>query len=167
IFRGCIAQHNIADGWDLFTKSDTGPISPVTIEDSIAYANGTLSTGSTTTDSDGNGFKLGGEDIPVNHIVRRNIAFQNKKHGFTFNRNLGSITLTNNTSWDNGEENLKFDSGSHVFTNNLSFDGTNSDHRTGGTDVANTNCWWINGVSTNGKGLVVSAADFVSLTPNI
>src|SRR6185503_18251042 len=133
VFRGCIAHHNIDDGWDLFTKSDTGPISPVSIEDSIAYANGTLSTGSTTTDSDGNGFKLGGEDIPVNHIVRRNIAFQNKKHGFTFNRNTGSITLTNNTSWDNGEENLKFDSGSHVFTNNLSFDGTNSDHRTGGT----------------------------------
>ena len=90
-----------------------------------------------------------------------------KKHGFTYNRNTGSITFANNTGWRNGEENLKFDSGSHVFTNNLSFQSTNSDHRAGGTDVGNTNVWWINGVSTNGKGLVVSAADFVSLTPNI
>ena len=53
--------------------------------------------------------------------------------------------------------------GTHVFTNNLSFNGTNSDDRIG-TDVGNTNCWWINDVSVNGKGLVVSAADFVSLT---
>ncbi len=166
VFRGCIAHHNIDDGWDLYTKDDTGPIGAVTIENCISYNNGNLSSGSTTTDSDGNGFKLGGEDIPVNHTVRRSIAFGNKKHGFTFNRNTGSITVTNNTSWGNGEENFKFDTGSHVFTNNLSFAGTNSDHNTG-TDVSNTNCWWKNGASVNGKGLVVSAADFVSLTPNI
>jgi Pel9A-like, right handed beta helix region/Fibronectin type III domain len=166
VFRGCIAHHNIDDGWDLFTKTDTGPIGAVTIENCISYNNGTLSSGGTTTASDGNGFKLGGEDIPVNHTVRRSIAFGNKKHGFTFNRNLGSITMTNNTSWGNGEENIKFDNGSHVFTNNLSFQGTNSDHTTG-TDVSSTNCWWKNGVSVNAKGLVVSAADFVSLTPTI
>jgi fibronectin type 3 domain-containing protein len=166
VFRGCIAHHNIDDGWDLFTKTDTGPIGPVTIENCISYNNGTLSSGGTTTASDGNGFKLGGEDIPVNHTVRRSIAFGNKKHGFTFNRNLGSITMTNNTSWGNGEENIKFDNGSHVFTNNLSFQGTNSDHTTG-TDVSSTNCWWKNGMSVNAKGLVVSAADFVSLTPTI
>ena len=74
--------------------------------------------------------------------------------------------MTNNTSWGNGEENIKFDTGTHVFTNNLSFQGTNSDHTTG-TDVSSTNCWWKNGVSVNAKGLVVSAADFVSLTPTI
>ena len=167
VFRGCIAHHNIDDGWDLFTRDDEGPIGAVTIENCVSYNNGTLSTGGTTTDSDGNGFKLGGEDIGVNHVVRRSIAFGNKKHGFTFNRNNGSITFTNNTSWGNGEENFKFDEGSHIFTNNLSFQGTNSDHNAGGTDVSNTNCWWQNGRSVNGKGLVVSAADFVSLTPTI
>jgi hypothetical protein len=166
VFRGCIAHHNIDDGWDLFTKTDTGAIGSVTIENCVSYNNGTLSTGSTTTDSDGNGFKLGGDDIAVNHVVRRSIAFGNKKHGFTFNSNPGSITMTNNTSWGNGEENIKFDVGTHIFTNNLSFQGTNSDHTTG-TDVSNTNCWWKNGVSVNAKGLLVSAADFVSLTPNI
>ena len=166
VFRGCISHHNVDDGWDLFTKSDTGAIGPVTIENCVAYSNGAVSNGGTTTDSDGNGFKLGGEDIAVNHTVRRSIAFGNKKHGFTFNRNLGSITFANNTSFDNGEENIKFDNGTHVFTNNLSFQGTNSDHTTG-TDVASTNCWWKNGVSVNAKGLLVSAADFVSLTPTV
>src|SRR5215468_2330229 len=166
VFRGCIAHHNIDDGWDLFTKTDTGPISPVTIENCISYSNGMLSTGGTTTDSDGNGFKLGGDGIAVNHIIRRSIAFGNKKHGFTFNSNPGSITVTNNTSWGNGQSNFKFDTGSHIFTNNLSFQGTNSDHSSG-TDVSSTNCFWKNGVSVNAKGLVVSAADFVSLTPSV
>jgi hypothetical protein len=166
VFRGCIAHHNIDDGWDLFTKNDTGPISPVTIDRCVAYNNGNLSNGSTTTDSDGNGFKLGGDDIPVNHIVIRCVAFHNKKHGFTFNSNPGSITVTNNTSWANGESNLKFDVGTHLFTNNLSFDSGASDKRAG-TDVSNTNCWWINDVSVNGKGLLVSAPDFISLTPTI
>jgi hypothetical protein len=166
VFRGCISHHNIDDGWDLFTKSDTGPISPVTIEDCVSYNNGMLSDGTTTADSDGNGFKLGGDDIPVNHIITRSIAFGNKKHGFTYNSNPGSITVTNNTSWGNGDQNINFAEGTHVFTNNLSFQGTNSDHTTG-TDVSSTNCWWKNGVSVNAKGLVVSAADFVSLTPTI
>jgi hypothetical protein len=166
VFRGCIAHNNIDDGWDLFTKTDTGPISPVTIENCVSYNNGFLSTGGTTTDSDGNGFKLGGDGIPVNHIIRRSIAFGNKKHGITFNSNPGSITVTNNTSWDNGESNIKFDEGSHIFTNNLSFAGTQSD-KFNGTDVSNTNCWWMNGVSVNGKGLLVSAADFISLTPTV
>jgi hypothetical protein len=163
VFRGCIAHHNIDDGWDLYTKGDTGAIGAVTIENCVSYNNGTLSTGGTTTDSDGNGFKLGGEDIAVNHIVRRSIAFGNKKHGFTYNRNPGTITVTNNTSWGNAESNLKFDDGSHIFTNNLSLQSGDSD-KFSGTDVANTNCWWINNISVNGKGLVVSAADFVSLS---
>ncbi len=150
VFRGCIAHHNIDDGWDLFTQDDTGPIGAVLIENCVSYNNGFLSTGGTTTDSDGNGFKLGGEDIPVNHTIRRSIAFGNKKHGITFNRNTGSITVANNTSWDNGESNLKFDAGSHVFTNNLSFAGTDSDDRIG-VDVSNTNCWWINGVQRQRK----------------
>ncbi|HEX7057107.1 MAG TPA: right-handed parallel beta-helix repeat-containing protein [Bacilli bacterium] len=169
VFDGCISAYNVDDGWDLYTKSDTGPIGPVTIKNSVAYRNGQTSDGGTTTDSDGNGFKLGGSDIPVNHIVENNVAFMNKKHGFTFNSNPGSITMKNNTSWNNGIDagsNFAFNEGTHQFINNLSFDGDASD-KTSGTDVQNSNVWWKNGASTNGKGLVVSAADFVSLTPTV
>lgn len=166
VFDGCISAYNVDDGWDLYTKSDTGAIGPVTIRNSIAHHNGQTSNGTSTTDSDGNGFKLGGESIAVNHIVINSIAYSNKKHGFTYNSNPGSITMTNNTSYSNGGSNFAFDSGTHVFSNNLSFQGSSSD-KTSGTDVSSTNVWWKNGASTNAKGLVASSADFVSLTANI
>ncbi|GMK37671.1 hypothetical protein PCCS19_07250 [Paenibacillus sp. CCS19] len=166
VFDGCISAYNVDDGWDLYTKSDTGAIGAVTIRNSIAHHNGQTSNGTSTTDSDGNGFKLGGESIAVNHIVINSIAYSNKKHGFTYNSNPGSITMTNNTSYSNGGSNFAFDAGTHVFSNNLSFQGSSSD-KTSGTDVSGTNVWWKNGASTNAKGLVVSSADFVSLTPSI
>ncbi|KAI7244621.1 hypothetical protein KC345_g12147, partial [Hortaea werneckii] len=166
VFDSCISAWNTDDGWDLYTKSDTGPIGTVTIKNSIAYKNGQTSDGNSTANSDGNGFKLGGEKIAVNHIVQNSIAFQNKKHGFTYNSNPGSIQLTNNTSWSNGESNFAFDTGTHQFTNNLSFAGTSSD-KTSGTDVLSTNVWWKSGASTNAKGLAASSADFVSLTPSV
>ncbi|OKP92082.1 hypothetical protein A3844_00750 [Paenibacillus helianthi] len=166
VFDKCISAWNTDDGWDLYAKSETGPIGVVTIKNSVAYKNGQTSDGNTTTNSDGNGFKLGGDKIAVNHIVMNSVAFQNKKHGFTYNSNPGSIQLTNNTSWNNGESNFAFDSGTHVFTNNLSFAGTSSD-KTSGTDVSGTNVWWKSNASTNAKGLVASSADFMSLTPSV
>ncbi|MCR2804548.1 DUF1080 domain-containing protein [Paenibacillus sp. SCIV0701] len=166
VFDGCIAAYNTDDGWDLYTKSDTGAIGPVTILNSIAHHNGQTSSGSTTSNSDGNGFKLGGEKIAVNHIVRNSYAYQNKKHGFTFNSNPGSIEMTNNTSFDNGQSNFAFDSGTHQFKNNLSYQGSSSD-KTSGTDVSGSNVWWKNNNSTNAGGLLASDADFVSLTPSL
>lgn len=143
VFDGCIAAYNVDDGWDLYSKTDTGAIGAVTIRNSIAYANGATSDGTSTSNSDGNGFKLGGEKIAVNHIVENNIAFNNKKHGFTYNSNPGSIQVKNNTSWNNGQSNFAFDLGTHIFTNNLSFQGGASD-KTSGTDVSSTNVWWKN-----------------------
>ncbi len=29
--RNCVSHHNIDDGWDLYTKSDTGPIGAITV----------------------------------------------------------------------------------------------------------------------------------------
>ncbi|MGG1615133.1 right-handed parallel beta-helix repeat-containing protein [Paenibacillus sp. NRS-1782] len=166
VFDNCVAAYNVDDGWDLFTKAATGPIGTVTILNSVAHHNGQTSDGTSTANSDGNGFKLGGDKIKVNHIVKNSIAFQNKKHGFTYNSNPGSITLTNNTSWSNGESNFAFDKGDHMFINNLSFEGTASD-KTSGTDQDNSNVWWKSKKSTNAKGLLASAADFVSLVPSI
>ncbi|WP_229074238.1 cellulose-binding protein [Actinoplanes sp. DH11] len=142
VFRYAVAHNNIDDGWDLYTKTDTGPIGVVTIEDSLAYNNGTLTDGSQAGNGDRNGYKLGGEDIGVNHVVRRSIAFKNGKHGFTYNSNPGSMTISNNLSIDNAERNFNFDAGSSVFRSNTSCrsgSGTN-DRIIGNSD--STNQFW-------------------------
>ncbi|MFI8287575.1 carbohydrate-binding protein [Streptomyces sp. NPDC085614] len=139
VFRYTVSHHNIDDGWDLYTKPDTGPIGPVTIEDSLSYANGTLSDGSQAGAGDRNGYKLGGEDIGVNHIVRRSIAYRNGKHGFTYNSNPGSMAVSNNVSIDNSERNFNFDAGTSVFRGNTSCrsgSGTN-DRIVGDSDASN------------------------------
>ncbi|GAA1393347.1 hypothetical protein GCM10009662_01550 [Catellatospora coxensis] len=139
VFRYAVSHNNIDDGWDLYTKTDTGPIGVVTIEDSIAYNNGTLSNGGQAGAGDRNGYKLGGEDIGVNHIVRRNIAFNNGKHGFTYNSNPGSMTVSNNISIDNDERNFSFDAGTSVFRNNTScrFSSGTNDRIIGNSDSSN------------------------------
>ncbi|MFB6457789.1 right-handed parallel beta-helix repeat-containing protein [Chitinophaga sp. Hz27] len=167
VFRGCVSHNNIDDGWDFYAKTDTGPIGAVTLENCISYNNGVLSTGSTSGSGDKNGFKLGGSGIAVNHIVRRCIAFGNGHHGFTDNDNPGNIEVTNNTSYNNAESNFNFRTGSTAtFKNNISLSAGASD-KSNGTDVGNTNVWWKNNVSTNSGTLVISSADFVTLTPNV
>ncbi|MFB4287348.1 RICIN domain-containing protein [Nonomuraea sp. ATR24] len=139
VFRYAVARNNIDDGWDLYTKSETGPIGAVTIEDSLSYGNGTLSNGGQAGNGDRNGYKLGGEDIPVNHVIRRSIAYDNGKHGFTYNRNPGTMTMTGNVSVDNAERNFSFDAGSTVFRDNTSCrsgDGAN-DKTVGSADGSN------------------------------
>ncbi|MEU7614967.1 cellulose-binding domain-containing protein [Micromonospora rifamycinica] len=142
VFRYAVSHNNIDDGWDLYTKTDTGAIGVVTIEDSLAYNNGTLSNGTQNGNGDRNGFKLGGEDIGVNHVVRRTIAFRNGKHGFTYNRNLGSMSISNNLSIDNTERNFSFDGGSSVFRNNTSCrSGSGSNDKIVGNSDSSNQFW--------------------------
>lgn len=134
-----MSHNNIDDGWDLYTKSETGPIGPVTIEDSLSYDNGTLSDGTVNSDGDRNGYKLGGDGIEVDHIVRRNIAYSNGHHGFTYNSNPGSMTVSDNVGIDNAERNFSFDKGTSVFRGNVSCradDGSN-DKTVGDADSSN------------------------------
>ena len=172
VFRGCVSHNNIDDGWDLYTKQDTGPIGTVTIDQCVSFHNGTLTDGTMSSSGDRNGFKLGGDSIPVVHVVTRSIAFGNGKNGFTWNSNPGAIRLSNTLAFDNADGNYKFgDNGTTtaaVFTNNVSFwtttTGVQSDKAIG-TDASGTNCWWDKSKtqpSVNAKGVVVSAADFAS-----
>ncbi|WP_338698597.1 carbohydrate-binding protein [Streptomyces sp. Q6] len=149
VFRYAVSHHNIDDGWDLYTKTDTGAIGPVTIEDSLSYNNGTLSDGTVNTNGDRNGYKLGGDDIAVDHIVKRSIAFKNGHHGFTYNSNPGSMALSNNLSVDNAERNYSFDAGTSVFSGNTScrFAVSGSNDKTIGT-ADSTNQFWT---GTNGS----------------
>jgi hypothetical protein len=174
-FRGCVSHNNIDDGWDLYTKTDTGAIGPVTIDQCVSHHNGTLTDGTRSQSGDRNGFKLGGDDIAVAHVVTRSIAFANGKNGFTWNSNPGAIRLANNLAFDNAEGNFKFGDNATptqaVFTNNVSFWTATSSAQSDkaiGTDVSMSNCWWDKSKSQpsiNGKGLIVTAADFAgSLT---
>lgn len=143
VFRYAVAHHNIDDGWDLYTKPDTGPIDPVTIENSLAYTNGTLSDGTVNANGDRNGYKLGGESIAVDHVVRRSIAYRNGKHGFTYNSNPGSLKVSENISVDNAQRNYTFEAGTSVFRGNTSCRSTSSgtnDKLVG--DVDATNQFW-------------------------
>ncbi|MEN3538665.1 cellulose-binding domain-containing protein [Microbispora sp. ZYX-F-249] len=142
VFRYAVSHNNIDDGWDLYTKTDTGAIGPVTIEDSLSYNNGTLTDGSQAGAGDRNGYKLGGDKISVSHIVRRSIAYRNGHHGFTYNSNPGTMSISNNVGIDNAERNFSFDAGTSVFRNNTSCrSGSGSNDKTVG-DVDSSNQFW-------------------------
>lgn len=171
VFRGCVAHHNIDDGWDLYTKAETGPIGPVTLDQCVAYANGTLTDGTTNAEGDRNGFKLGGEKIAVAHTVTRCVAFGNGKNGFTWNSNPGAIRMVNNLAFDNAEGNFNFGTNSVPtqawFANNLSVwslpKAATASDKALGTDFAGSNLWWDKSKaqpSVNAKGLIAAEGDF-------
>lgn len=127
-FLRCMAHHNIDDGWDLFNKVEDGANGAVTITDSIAFNNGRTLSVSAKTGAIGNGFKLGGEGIPVAHVVKNSLAFNNNMDGFTDNFNPGGLVLSNNVAIDNKRFNFLFRKSPYpdeikqgTFTNNRSF----------------------------------------------
>ncbi|MDR2194364.1 MAG: right-handed parallel beta-helix repeat-containing protein [Treponema sp.] len=104
-FTWCVAHHNCDDGWDLFTKKETGAIGAVTVEYCIAYSNGYYFNADGSGEavfaaSGGNGFKMGGEGIAVKHTIVNSLAFLNGADGFTSNSNPALI-LTNCTAYEN------------------------------------------------------------------
>jgi hypothetical protein len=173
VFRGNVAHHNIDDGWDLFNRTNEGANLPLTLEGNIAYANGKLSDGYNEDSNLGVGFKLGGEGLPVDHVVTGNLAFDNNLDGFSDNFNPGRLTVTNNTAIDNKRFNFIFrinpfvsPEDQSVFRNNLSVRtsvaaDSRADVLTG--DVDATNFMFDGGKTKNSKGRTVTAWDFVSL----
>ena len=142
---------------------------PVTIRNSIAHHNGQLSDGFSTSDANGNGFKLGGDQIAVNHIVENSIAFLNRKARIHLqNSNPGSITMKEQHVMEERasrhRQQLRLRHRERINSPTTCLYESTSSDKTSGTDVSNSNVWWKNGQSTNGKGLVVSSGDFVSLT---
>ena len=104
VFDGCIAAYNADDGWDLFARGAT--IGAVTIKNSVAFKNGfDIVDGKEVNAGNGNGFKLGGGNIPVEHRIINSIAFDNKANGFTCNSNP-SVKVENCTAYNNGKGNL-------------------------------------------------------------
>jgi len=167
VFRGCIAHHNIDDGWDLYTKAGSGAIGAVLIEDSIAYSNG-FQLGGTELMGDGNGFKLGGEGIHVPHEIRNSIAFNNGTVGFTSNSNPGVIAH-NNIGFNNGKGNIVFTTyggitSDFTISGFISF-GTAAIPRDQVPSTAITNSNYFNDGTAykNGAGITLSEDNFKSL----
>ena len=102
VFDGCIAYNNSDDGWDLYAKTETGPIGVVTIQNCIAARNGFTEFGEGFGDCDGNGFKLGGSGVGTAHKVINCLAFENLHCGFTDNNNPLLGKLENCTAVNNG-----------------------------------------------------------------
>ena len=113
VFKGCVAAYNADDGWDLFSKGSTGAIGAVEIYDSVCYGNGMLYYDGSLQASkgDGNGFKMGGSGIAVNHKIYNSYSFGNVTNGFTNNSDpMG--TYVNLVGYNNGGSNLEL----HVYT---------------------------------------------------
>jgi len=124
-FVGCRAWENADDGWDLFMTTF-----PVTLEACWAWHNGDpgLFEVEGSYQGDGNGFKLGGQDKPASHLVRRCVAFDHpfgSGNGFEDNNNTAPITLQHCTAWGN-RTNFQFKKAAHVLENCVSFAPTRS-----------------------------------------
>ena len=101
VFDGCMSYNNSDDGWDLYAKTETGPIGVVTIQNCVAFRNGYTEFGEGYGNCDGNGFKLGGGGVGSAHVVKNCLAFENLNCGFTDNNNPKLGSLTNCTAYNN------------------------------------------------------------------
>ncbi len=132
VFDGCISAYNADDGWDFFAKVATGSIGAVTIRNSVAYRNGYIkvtpgstaknwdfaavscdANGTLTVDpaaeqmeaGNGNGFKMGGSNMPGAHVLENSISYENKAKGIDSNSGL-DVKVYNSTSFNNGGYNV-------------------------------------------------------------
>ena len=109
VFKGCISFLNSDDGFDLFSKNRvTGA---VVIEDCCSYLNG-YKIGADNhlekTGGNGNGFKLGGSGLRVEHRAYHCLAEGNRQYGFTNNSNP-FMSLQECRAINNGRKNISYE----------------------------------------------------------
>ena len=179
VFDGCIAYNNADDGYDLYAKIETGPIGAVVIRNSVAYLNGILPDG--TIGGNGNGFKLGGSNIPGGHMLINSYAFFNRSKGIDSN-SCPDVIVENCVSYNNLRYNVAFYTNVEQDTaykalNVISFKDATIDSGDpsegdefkpkGAQDMSafqNDTCFYWDGAhSVNTAGQQITAEDFVSL----
>jgi hypothetical protein len=140
VVRGARLWNNADDGFDAWEF-----LSPIQIEDSMAWGNGFNRWNFPDFAGDGNGFKLGGgdPDPPANHVVHNTMSFNNAKHGFTDNGNPGSLTIDHATAWHNGGTGFVFTSSTSRLTANLA--ASNAKPMSLGSSTGTGNSWNIGG----------------------
>ncbi len=179
VFDGCVAYNNADDGYDLYAKIETGPIGVVTIRNSVAYLNGILEDG--TSAGNGNGFKLGGSNIPGGHVLENSYAFFNKSKGIDSN-SCPDVVVKDCVSYNNQRYNVAFytnieQNTAYQATGVISFkddtiaggDKSEADElKVKGTQEAaaylNDSCYYWDGAkAVNAAGAEITADAFVSL----
>ncbi len=175
VFDGCLAYNNADDGWDLFAKVESGSIGSVTIQNCVAYGNGYLEDG--TDAGNGNGFKMGGDNMSGYHKLINSYAFNNKAKGIDSN-SCPDIQVSTSISYNNESYNVA------LYTNNaantdfaatgiISFKDSNvkSGLTTGeqfkpkgsqdeGKYVTDNNYYWDGSKSANNSGATVDVASW-------
>ncbi|MBQ1907876.1 MAG: right-handed parallel beta-helix repeat-containing protein [Firmicutes bacterium] len=177
LFDGCIAYYNADDGWDLYSKTELGSIGRVVIKNCVSFKNGfqiddqdqEFSAGN------GNGFKMGGENMSGGHSIINSIAFANKNKGIDSN-GCPDIHVRNCTSYDNGQSNIALYTGAPQDTafrveGMLSYRSSNTADdqlQPKGSQsyrdlLDESNYFYGSGSSRNSKGKTVADDWFVSL----
>jgi hypothetical protein len=140
VVRGARLWNNSDDGFDAWEF-----LSPILVENSVAWGNGVNRWNFPNFTGDGNGFKLGGGDTPMaaNHIVRNSIAFNNTAGGFIDNKNPGSLNLDHSTAWHNTGTGFDTQDSRSTLTRNLSV--SNGTAVKLGSSSASGNSWNLGG----------------------
>ena len=160
--RGCRAWWNSDDGFDTWSNDGL-----VVLENNWSWYNGYLPD-TLTPSGNGTGFKLGLSAVNPTvllRILRNNVAFKNREHGYDKNGAQVRMEFVNNIAYDNGGDGFHVDNpGSHTFKNNISYNnhrhqviisaGSISAHNSAG-GAGELNNWTKN----------VSDADFLSISP--
>jgi hypothetical protein len=144
VVRGARLWNNSDDGFDAWEF-----LSPILIENSLAYGNGFNRWNIPNYTGDGNGFKLGGgdEDLPAAHNTRNSMAWDNSAGGFIDNANPGGLLADRCTAWDNGGTGFDFADADGSLTRNLAVaNGTNVS--LGANSSGSGNSWDLGGTWT-------------------
>ncbi|GIH09558.1 silent information regulator protein Sir2 [Rhizocola hellebori] len=144
VVRGARLWNNSDDGLDFWEF-----LSPVLVENSLAYGNGFNRWNIPNYSGDGNGFKLGGGDVdlPAAHITRNSMAWDNSAGGFVDNANPGALLADHCTAWDNPGTGFDFADADGTLTRNLAVaNGTNSS--LGSNSSGSNNSWNLGGTWT-------------------
>lgn len=154
-----------------FTCDDNGTLTLV----------GTIGEDVTVKDAgNGNGFKMGGTNLPGDHKLFNSIAYENKAKGIDSN-SCPDVKVYNSTSFNNEGANVALYTGNKSATTNYVADGVLS-FRTESTNVSENiklqgqdtlesenNFFWDSATQTshNSKGETVAPAWFVSLDTSV
>ena len=157
-FYGCRSWQNSDDAYDGYL--DGANDVNTTYENCWASKAGYLKDG-TASVGNGQGFKIGGNYLKHNVILKNCLSFSNRERGFDQNHNKGSMTLYNCTAFSNGTYNYRIEEsladGKTATVTNCVSAGTGT-VKLGAFVVQTTNSWM--------SPLDVNDADFASINPN-